>query len=100
MYIKAFFAEKGGLTHVEVEPILWLRTKQIMAGIKLFGYSSNACVSTALARLPHTLSPLCKNLLTLNLLIFVLEERNDVLPNACGSGANSIVMHKANNGWN
>ena len=29
---------KGGLTHVEVEPILWLRTKQIMAGIKLFGH--------------------------------------------------------------
>ena len=29
-----------------------------MAGIKLFGYSSNACVSTALAQLPHTLSPL------------------------------------------
>ena len=25
---------KGGLTHVEVEPILWLRTKQILAGIK------------------------------------------------------------------
>ena len=45
---------KGGFTDVEVEPILWLRTKQIMAGIKLFSYSLNALVSTALARLPHT----------------------------------------------
>ena len=45
---------KGGLTHVEVEPILWLRTKQIMAGMKLFGYSLNTRVSTALARLSHT----------------------------------------------
>ena len=49
---------KGGLTHVEVEPILWLRTKQIMARIKIFSYSLNAHVSTALAQLPHTLSPL------------------------------------------
>ena len=29
-----------------------------MAGIRLFGYSLNAHVSTLLARLPHTLSPL------------------------------------------
>ena len=39
---------KGGLTHVEVEPILWLRTKQLMAGIQLFGKSLNARVSSAL----------------------------------------------------
>ena len=38
---------------MEVEPILWLLTKQIMTGIKLFGYSLNAWISTALARLPH-----------------------------------------------
>ena len=36
---------------MEVEPILWLCTKQIMAGIELFGYSLNARVSTAQARL-------------------------------------------------
>ena len=52
---------KGGLTHVEVEPILWLRSKQIMAGIKLFGYSLNTRESRALAWLPHTLSPLFKS---------------------------------------
>ena len=45
--------DKGGLTHVEVEPILWLHTKQIIAGIKSFGYSINTRVSTALARLPQ-----------------------------------------------
>ena len=27
--------EKGGLTHVVLEPILWLRTKQMVAGIQL-----------------------------------------------------------------
>ena len=32
------FWNKGRLTHVEVEPTLWLCTKQIMAGIKLFGH--------------------------------------------------------------
>ena len=52
---------KGGITHVEVEPILWLRSKQIMAGIKLFGYSLNTRESRALAWLPHTLSPLFKS---------------------------------------
>ena len=44
--------------HGEVEPILGLHTKQLIAGIKLFGYSLNAPVSTALAPLPHTWSPL------------------------------------------
>ena len=50
---KRIIFRKGGLTHVEVKPILWLRTKQIMARIKLFGYSLDARVSTALARLPR-----------------------------------------------
>ena len=42
---------------MELEPILWLRTKQIMAGIKLFGYLLNARVSPALARVPHNVKP-------------------------------------------
>ena len=34
---------------VEVEPILWLHTKQMVAGIKLFA----VCITIKLAPLPH-----------------------------------------------